>query len=67
MVTANRLRLSERGPESLESVARVALDSRAGRRLTDVEWIGARAKLLEFMSMLRTWYQKSKKEGVQSW
>ena len=41
-------------------MARAALDSGAGRRLTDAEWVGGRARLLEFMGILRTWNQQAK-------
>lgn len=44
----------------LEDAARATLDSLAGRCLTDAEWMRARAKLVEFMSILRTWDQQAK-------
>jgi hypothetical protein len=40
-------------PESREDAARAALDSRAGRTPTSAEWLVARAKLLEFVTILR--------------
>ena len=48
------------GQESCEDGARAALDSRAGRTLTGTEWVVARAKLLEFVTILRGWAQKIK-------
>jgi hypothetical protein len=47
-------------PKSCEDAARAALDSRAGRTLTGTEWVVARAKLLEFVTILRGWAQKIK-------
>ena len=45
---------------SAENAARAALESRAGRTLTDMEWAQARARLLEFATILRSWDQKAK-------
>jgi hypothetical protein len=46
---------AQRYAHHLERVARTALESRCGRNLTDMEWARTRARLLEFMSILRTW------------
>ena len=43
---------------SCEDAARAALDLRSGRALTDTEWEGARASLIEFVNILRSWEQK---------
>jgi hypothetical protein len=54
---------SGNGPQSsaarLES-ARAAIELRAGRNLTNVEWARASARLLEFVSILRAWKQQAK-------
>jgi len=44
-----------------ENAARAALDSAAGRTLTDPEWERTRSKLIEFVTILRIWEQKAKK------
>lgn len=66
MATANGLLSSEGCSERLERDARAAVDLRAGRALSDVEWVRARAKLLEFVTILRRWDRqaKTKKPGV---
>jgi hypothetical protein len=38
---------------------RAALELRVGRALTDAEWAAARARLVEFVSILRGWEQKT--------
>jgi hypothetical protein len=43
-----------------ESAARAAFASRMGRTVTDVEWAGARARFLEFATILHDWDQKTK-------
>jgi hypothetical protein len=43
-----------------EDGARTSLNLCAGRVLTDEEWACARAKLLEFLKILRTWDQQTK-------
>jgi hypothetical protein len=48
-----------RGPKQLEAAARVAIELRAGRTLTDVEWAAARTGLLEFAGILRGWDRKT--------
>jgi hypothetical protein len=45
--------------KSCENAARAALDHRNGRALTDTEWEGARASLIEFVTMLRSWEQNA--------
>jgi hypothetical protein len=47
-------------PESCEDGARAALDSRAGRTLTDADWAVAKDRLLEFFHMLRGWDRKAR-------
>ena len=39
----------------LEAGARTAFELRAGRALTDSEWAAVRARLVEFVGILRTW------------
>ena len=46
---------SDGPPRAAEIAARAALDSRAGRSLTDAEWERSRPRLLEFMKILRDW------------
>jgi hypothetical protein len=43
----------------LEHAARAALSSGLGRDLTDVEWRRARARVLEFVTILRAWDRKA--------
>ena len=47
-------------PESCEDGARAALDSRAGRTLTDADWAVAKDRLLEFFNILRGWDRKAR-------
>jgi hypothetical protein len=51
-------------PESGESAARAALDSRAGRALTDADWAVAKDRLLDFFAILRAWGRKTKSETM---
>jgi hypothetical protein len=46
------------GRSAIDSLA--ALDLHAGRALTKAEWMVARARLLEFATILRGWDQKAK-------
>jgi hypothetical protein len=46
-------------PKSCEDSAHAALDARAGRTLTRAQWAVAQAKLLEFVTILRAWDQKT--------
>jgi hypothetical protein len=47
------------GPASEKEVAaRAAIEARAGRPLNDLEWARARARLLDFVSVLRAWHRK---------
>lgn len=39
--------------------ARAALELHVGRSLTDAEWADARARLVEFVSILRGWERES--------
>ena len=55
---------SDKRPESGEGAARAALDSRAGRALTDSDWAVAKDRLLDFLAILRAWGQKTKNETV---
>lgn len=48
-----------RSPAQLEAEAREAVHLRVGRSLTDCEWAPARARLLEFVRILRAWEQTS--------
>lgn len=51
---------SETYPARSEVAARAALERHGGRALTDAEWARARARLLEFISILRTWDRQAK-------
>lgn len=42
-----------------EVAARAALELRVGRSLTDAEWADARARLVEFVNILRAWERES--------
>jgi hypothetical protein len=48
-------------PESGEGAARAALDSRAGRTLTDADSADAKDRLLEFFANLRGWDRRTRK------
>lgn len=41
----------------LEAGARTAFELRAGRELTDAEWVALRGRLVEFVAILRAWDQ----------
>ena len=45
---------------SLEDTARAVLETRTGRPVNDVEWAQARMRLLEFVTILRSWESKAK-------
>jgi hypothetical protein len=47
-------------PESGQGAARAALDSRAGRTLTDADWADAKDRLLEFFAILRGWDRRAR-------
>ena len=47
-------------PESGEGAARAALDLRAGRTLTDEDWVVAKDRLLEFFAILRGWDRRTR-------
>ena len=51
---------SDTRPDSCEGEARAALDSRAGRTLTDADWAAGKDRLLEFFTMLREWDRKTR-------
>jgi hypothetical protein len=46
-------------PAHRETAARTALELRVGGHLTDLEWAAARARLLEFATILRDWEQNA--------
>lgn len=62
--TADRSKLSadavlDSSPASeTDSCGRAALEALASRTLSDLEWDRARARLLEFVSILRAWHQE---------
>ena len=41
-----------------EAAARAAIELRADAALTDAEWAAARARLLEFVGILRDWNRR---------
>jgi len=45
-------------PSESENTARAAFEALVGRRVSDLEWGQARARLMEFASLLRTWERK---------
>jgi hypothetical protein len=47
-------------PESAEGAARAALDSQAGRTLTDADWAAAKDRLREFFNILRGWDRQAR-------
>ena len=47
-------------PGSGEGAARAALDSRAGRTLTDADWAAAKDRLQEFFTTLRGWDRQAR-------
>ena len=57
------LATSSRAPDELEKLAREAVDLRAGRALTDMEWEHARARLMEFAAILRSWQQDAQNKN----
>jgi hypothetical protein len=52
--------ISSPDPIAAENVARTALGSQAGYRLSDTEWTQARATILEFAITLRKWDHSTK-------
>jgi len=50
---------SETHPQSAEDTARATVESVAGRNLSEVEWARLRARLLEFLTILRGWEAKA--------
>jgi hypothetical protein len=42
-----------------ETVARASIESQMGRTFDDLEWMRARARLLEFARILRDWGQRA--------
>jgi hypothetical protein len=49
----------DRSPKQPEALARAAIELRAGHSLTDAEWTAVRARLVEFVSILRVWDRKT--------
>lgn len=45
----------DRRPRPVEAVARATLETCMDRTLTDAEWVVDRARILEFVSILRVW------------
>jgi len=50
---------SEISLQSAEDTARATVESLAGRTLSEVEWARVRARLLEFVTILRGWKVKA--------
>jgi hypothetical protein len=48
---------SNRRRTQSEADARCALELLGGHNLTDAEWVAARAKVMDFMGILRVWDQ----------
>jgi hypothetical protein len=42
-----------------ETVARTSIESQIGRTLDDLEWMRARARLVEFARILRDWGRRA--------
>lgn len=67
MTRANALSAQRhpQGPEQdlLERTARTAIERRAERMLTDMEWIAMRARLLEFAAVLRDWVRNESRSA----
>jgi len=49
----------ERSPNPPDGVARDAVELRAGRTFTDSEWAAARARLVDFADILRSWEKRA--------
>jgi hypothetical protein len=47
----------------LESAARASLEQRAGRTFIDTEWVRVRARLMEFIGILRSWDRMTTPSG----
>ena len=41
-----------------EAAARAAIEARVGRTFSDLEWARARARMLDFVSILRAWHRE---------
>jgi hypothetical protein len=58
-MASNRLNLvdgsCQNGSSPTEKAARATLNLHYGRAITDAEWASARAGLLEFVAVLRSW------------
>jgi phage protein D len=61
---AGRRTLAPTAAGQKQAAARAALEARAGRALTDVEWERGRANLVEFASIVRAWYRQRTSETV---
>ena len=55
---------SDRTSKQIEIAARTAIELRAGRTLTDTEWVAMRVKLLEFAGVLRAWDRETRRDEV---
>lgn len=47
--------MAELSRKGRENAARAAIEIRAGHALTEVEWTRVRARLIEFVAILRSW------------
>ena len=52
-----KLMIDEIGRKALAIAARAVLDVRLGRALTDTEWDRAKARLIDFVALVRCWEQ----------
>jgi hypothetical protein len=50
---------ADRSRGQIDAAARAAIELRAGCALTDAQWAAARARLLEFVGILRDWDRKT--------
>lgn len=48
------------GSPGLEQAARAEVNARAGREISDEEWIQTRGRLIAFVNILRLWEQRAK-------
>jgi hypothetical protein len=50
--------------DEVQVAARMALESRIGRSVTDAEWQAMRSKLTEFVTILQGWDSRRRRVGV---
>ena len=50
----------DRSPRQIEASARAAMERGANRTFTDAEWAAMRARLRDFVGILRGWDRKTK-------